>query len=176
MFGDTIDLAENKLLLLYLFREIKLPITKSFITEIVLQNNFINYFILQQYLAELISSSFITEIVENESSKLKISEKGLKVLDLFQNRISKDKKHTVDDYIKSNLTKIRNEISVTSDYTIESPSSYLVNLKVSENKITLLDLKISVPTNKQARDMCTKWKTNSSELYNNILSFLIKDN
>ena len=54
MFDDTLDLAENKLLLLYIFRELDVPVTRNLITEIILENNFLNYFILQPYLSELI--------------------------------------------------------------------------------------------------------------------------
>ena len=43
MFEDTLELAENKLLLLYIFDKIKIPITNNKITQIILENNFINY-------------------------------------------------------------------------------------------------------------------------------------
>jgi hypothetical protein len=59
MFKDMSELAENKLLLLYIFCEIGMPVSNSHITQIILENNLINYFSLQQYLSELIDSGFI---------------------------------------------------------------------------------------------------------------------
>ncbi|MHC1683568.1 MAG: DUF4364 family protein [Clostridiaceae bacterium] len=176
MFDDTIDLAENKLLLLYIFRALKMPVSRNLITEIVLENNFINYFILQQYLSELKTSFFIEDLYENENHRLKLTDNGVRALNFFENRISEDKKHTIDNYIANNMNNIKNEISIAADYTIENTNSYLVNLRAIENNITLLDLKLSVPTNKQARDLCAKWKENSSALYNKIISLLIEDN
>lgn len=176
MFDDTIDLAENKLLLLYIFRALKIPVTRNLVTEIVLENNFINYFILQQYLSELKNSQFIEDLYENENHRLHLTDAGIRVLNFFENRISEDKKAIIDNYIDNNINNIKNEISISADYTIESTNSYLVNLRAIENNITLLDLKLSVPTNKQARDLCAKWKENSSNIYNNIISFLIEDN
>ena len=85
MFDDTLDLAENKLLLLYIFRELDVPVTRNLITEIILENNFINYFILQPYLSELISSNFLLEFESEDVHKLKITDKGLTALELFEN-------------------------------------------------------------------------------------------
>lgn len=55
MYDSTLELAENKLLL-YIIKSIKYPISNTQLTDIVLENSFINYFMLQQYVSELISS------------------------------------------------------------------------------------------------------------------------
>ncbi|MCM0650635.1 DUF4364 family protein [Clostridium swellfunianum] len=173
MFGDTSELAENKLLLLYIFDKIKLPISNIQITQIILENNFINYFTLHQYISELVASKFLEYAGEESKHRLVITETGSKVLSMFGERLSKNKIETIDKYLKSNLEKIKKEVTVSADYTIENDNNYIVNLKAMENKIILIDLKVNVPTNKQARELCSKWKNNSAELYNNIMRQLI---
>ena len=59
MFENSAELAENKLLVLYVINNLKYPITNAQLTEIILENNFINYFTLQQYISELITSKFL---------------------------------------------------------------------------------------------------------------------
>ena len=59
MFENSSELAESKLLLLYILKNLKTPISNTQLTEIVLENNLINYFTLQQYISELDSSEFI---------------------------------------------------------------------------------------------------------------------
>ena len=44
MYENSIELAENKLLVLYVIKALKQPITNTQLTEIILENNFINYF------------------------------------------------------------------------------------------------------------------------------------
>ena len=44
MFDDTSNLAENKLILLYIFDKVKLPISNVQLSEIVLENDIIDYF------------------------------------------------------------------------------------------------------------------------------------
>ena len=40
----------------------------------------------------------------------------------------------------------------------------------------LIDIRINVHSNKQARDLCTKWKENYSEMYEKITGILIEAN
>ncbi|MBC2582475.1 DUF4364 family protein [Clostridium sp. DJ247] len=175
MFEDTLELAENKLLLLYIFNKINFPISNNQVTQIILENNFINYFTLQQYLSELVSSSFIRYTDESNTHRLVITDKGIKVLSLFQSRISASKIETIDNYLKSQIKNIRQEISVTADYTVENTNNFIVNLKTIENGSLLIDLKINVGSNQQAKDLCQRWKSNYSALYDKIIQLLISD-
>ena len=56
---SSLELAENKLLLLYILKTLRQPISNTQLTEIVLENSFINYFTLQQYVNELEEAQFI---------------------------------------------------------------------------------------------------------------------
>jgi len=175
MFEDALDLAENKLLLLYIFYEIKLPISNIQITQIILENNFINYFTLQQYITELIASNLLKPTEQKGKHRLVITQKGSNVLSLFKERISKSKLQLIDSYLKAHLENIKKELTVSADYTIENNNNYLVNLTASEDSFTLIDIKLSVTSNKQARNLCTKWRKNPSELYAKIINLLIDD-
>lgn len=173
--ADTLELAENKLLLLYIFCKLKFPISKNQITQIILENNFMNYFVLQQYISELVSSGFLQHIHNDGKHRIIITDKGKKVLSLFENRISQEKIDTANEYLNKHLENIKKEVTVTADYTIEHKNNFIVNLKAFENDSIIIDIKINVATNKQARELCTKWKNNSSKLYNEIINILIND-
>ena len=172
MFEDTLELAENKLLLLYILSKIKLPVSNTQITEIILENNLINYFTLQQYISELTSSNFIKYLNVGGSNRLGITERGFKVLELFKDRISGSKCELVDTYLQEHLEKIKKEVTVTADYTIEKADNFIVSLKAMENDVILIDLKLNVASNKQARELCVKWESNCAELYSAIISIL----
>lgn len=173
MFDDTLELAENKLILLHILNEIKLPMSNMQLTQIVLENNLINYFTLQQYISELISSNFLRYTDKGEKHRICITEKGRKVLILFKNRISENKISIINEYLRKQIANIKKEITITADYTIESDNVFLVNLKALENESILIDIKIPVPSNKQARDLCTKWKSDATNLYKDVINLLI---
>ena len=172
MFDNSLNLAEKKLLLLYIIDKIDLPISNIQLTEIVLENNFINYFTLQEYIEELISSNLMVKINQNDKDRLTISNKGKEVLSLFKNRLSEDDINKLNTYIDVKMNLIKKEATISADYTIENGNSYVVSLSASENTIPLMEIKVTVASNKQARELCTKWKSNPSDLYTKIIKIL----
>jgi predicted transcriptional regulator len=174
MYENSSELAENKLLMLYVLKSIKDPISNTQLTEIILENNFINYFTFQQYLSELEESRFVEYHEANDKKLLILTEKGDSVLSLFKSRISPSKISIIDEYIKEKISSIKKELTIHADYTLgNDDSSFIVDLKAIENQALLMELKLSVPTKNQATLICTKWKNNPSEIYNNVINILI---
>lgn len=175
MFENTAELAENKLLLLYILNTVKNPISNAQLTELILEDNLLNYFTLQQYLSELEESDFIKYVDINNKKLLKITKNGISVLSFFINRISETKKILLKEKINEKYDLFKKELTIQSDYTPLRDDNFLVDLKAFEGKDILIELKLSVPTKKQAVNLCSKWQANSSETYNNIINLLLKE-
>ncbi len=172
---SSLELAENKLLLLYILKTLKQPISNTQLTEIVLENSFINYFTLQQYIAELDESKFIEYAEVMDKKLLKLTDKGDNVLSFFKDRISPSKISLVNEYVKSHIDLIKKELTIHSDYTIGANDSFIVDIKALEDDCPLMELKLQVPTKKQATYLCNKWQENPSEIYNQIITLLFDD-
>lgn len=172
MYENSAELAENKLLVLYVIKSLRQPISKTQLTEIILENNFINYFTLQQYISELETSEFVEYVEKNNKKLITITNKGENVLSIFNDRISPIKRDIIDNYISKTIEAIKKELTIHSDYTIEKNNSFIVNLKALEDEMLLMDLKISVPTKKQATSLCSRWKENPSEIYTKLVQLL----
>ena len=175
MYENSAELAENKLLVLYVIKSLRQAISKTQLTEIILENNFINYFTLQQYISELETAKFVEYIEKNDKKLLTITTKGENVLSIFNDRISPIKRDIIDNYISKTIDNIKKELTIHSDYTIEKNNSFIVNLKALEDETLLIDLKISVPTKKQATSLCNRWKENPSDIYTKIVQVLFSD-
>lgn len=175
MYENSAELAENKLLVLYVIKSLKQAISKTQLTEIILENNFINYFTLQQYISELEISKFVEYIEKNDKKLITITADGENVLSIFNDRISPIKRDIIDNYISKTIDSIKKELTIHSDYTIEKNNSFIVDLKALEDETLLIDLKISVPTKKQATSLCNRWKENPSDIYTKIVQVLFSD-
>lgn len=175
MYENSAELAENKLLVLYVIKSLRQAISKTQLTEIILENNFINYFTLQQYISELETAKFVEYIEKNDKKLLTITTKGENVLSIFNDRISPIKRDIIDNYISKTIDNIKKELTIHSDYTIENNNSFIVDLKALEDETLLIDLKISVPTKKQATSLCNRWKENPSDIYTKIVQVLFSD-
>ncbi|TDT61076.1 DUF4364 family protein [Fonticella tunisiensis] len=171
MFKNTTELAENKLLLLYIFDKLNIPLSNSHITQIILENNLIDYFSLQQYLSELIESGFIKDTKEDKWHMLTITSRGKDVLEFFYNRIPESKKDTIDKYINSHISSIKKDIEVFSEYEPLGNSRFMVNLKLREGEDILIDLKLPASSNDEARHICGVWKKNYKDIYDKLMDF-----
>lgn len=172
---NTEELAQNKLLLLYIIDKSEKPLTNEEMTEFVLENNYMNYFLIQQYLSELISSNFIEYLTIEDKNVYKIMDKGKATLSYFEDRISK----VIKEEITSKFIKIReNEKKATQvlcEYFKKNNSQLMVNLKLVENEETLFSLYLNVPTDKEADKICHTWKNNTEYIYKNILNILVDE-
>ena len=176
MYENSAELAENKLLVLYVIKSLKQPISNTQLTEIILENNFINYFTLQQYISELEYSNFVKYIEKNEKKLISITDKGEKVLSFFTDRIAPIISDLINNYISATIENIKKELTIYSDYTIDNNDSYIVNLRAFEDESLLIDLKVSVPSKKQANSLCSIWKDDPSTIYTKIIQSLFDDN
>lgn len=175
MFEDALELAENKLLILYIFSKFDIPVSNNQITDIILENNLINYFTLQQNLTELISANFLKYINKENNHKISITQKGCNVLLMFIDRVSEEKLNIIDEYLKNKLNLLQKELSIISDYTTKDKDTLMVNLKAVKDDLIIIDIKVSVDSKEKAKKMCSKWQKNSSELYLEILDILNSD-
>lgn len=173
MFKGTSDLAENKLLLLYIFNSVNMPMSNSHITHIVLENNLINYFGLQQYISELVESGFLKDTMDNKKHMLSITERGRDSLDFFITRIPEKKKEIIDKYFETHIEYIKKDIGVVAEYDIEG-HNHVVRLALKNNDTSLIELKLPVDSNAQAQEISHIWKNNYNDIYDKIIKLFIK--
>ena len=173
MFDNKSKSALNKLIVLYILDRIEISITNAQITNIILENNIINYFSLQECIAELEKSDLIKLEESQGQLTFQISEAGQRAVSMFSDKIPKSNKTLINDYITKNKDKIKKESEIFADFSKSGENEYIVNLRVIENEIVLIDLKLNVVSAKQARLICDKWNNSSSKIYGQIMDSLI---
>ncbi|MDF2613219.1 MAG: hypothetical protein K0S71_1005 [Clostridia bacterium] len=174
MINNHEDFTINKLIILYLLSQVKIPLSLSQITQIILERGYTNYFSLQQYLNELQKSTFITATKQNNASFFEITDKGTETLDFFSSRIPDFTRKELDQFIEGNWRQLRSELDIHAEYTPNKSNEYIVNCKAIENNSPLIELNISVGSKKQAIELCNKWKSDAANLYSEILQLLSK--
>lgn len=173
MKDDSLELAENKLLLLYIINEIKLPLSNLQLTDIVLENDFIDYFNFQQYLLELNSSNLIRYFEGENKISLAITDKGKEVLAMFFGRLSPEKVEKINSYLEKHLESIRKEISLKAEYQFIKDRGYIAELAIYENEHPTLELKILVEDLATAEKICSNFKNSYDSMKDSIYNILI---
>jgi predicted transcriptional regulator len=168
------ELSLNKLIILFMLNNIKLPMTNTQLSDFILSKEYTNYFSLQQSLSELTDTDLVrTEEVQN-STRYFITDSGKKTLFYFENRVPDSIKEEIIEFLKKNKYKLRNEVEITAEYIPEINGEYTIHCLAKENDTVLIELKFNVISKEQALEMCANWKKNSHDIYSKILSELMK--
>lgn len=173
--GNTEELAQNKLLLLYIIKFSNKDFTNNEITEFVLERNYMNYFFIQQYLSELVNSNFIEKVNIDSKEVYKLLEKGDVALSYFEDRIPNSIKEELDNEFNRFKSENKKETQVVSDYYQKENNLFVVNLKLVENEDVLFSLYLDVASKEQADLVCERWKNDTEHIYKNIIKLLTED-
>lgn len=173
--GNTEELAQNKLLLLYIIKFSNRSFTNNELTEFVLERNYMNYFFIQQYLSELVVSNFIEKVNIDSREIYKLLEKGEMALSYFEDRIPNSIKEELDREFNRFKIESKRETQVISDYYQKENNLFVVNLKLVENEDVLFSLYLDVASKEQAELICEKWKKDTEHIYKNIIKLLTEE-
>ena len=172
--GSNREVVENKLILLYLIDRINVPVSNLQITKLILENKFMNYFLLQQYLNELYEGKFLEAESTGKKVLYKITQTGKQSLEYFSGLIPSGIKGRIDNSFSAIKKKIRNETLITADFMPESENEFIATCKVGEDNFALMEINVTVGTRNDARSICNNWKKHTQDIYAEIINVLTK--
>lgn len=176
MFNNNTEIeVRDKLTLLMLIHDIKVPLTNEELSEMVLNSGLINYISMQHYVTELCDLSMLETIPQEGKEHYLLTENGRVALDFFKVRIP--------THIQDKILKIVNdfnqllpiETQVKAKHIKISDNEYEVNLVISENSKHMMEVKINVMSEKHAELICNNWNESATHFYGDILGLLTQE-
>ena len=164
---------------MYLINMMDLPMSRSQITDFIIEKELMHSFTLWQNLTEMVERGFLDATYENahdeNTTRYTLTEDGSKNLDLLQNQIPRPARNLINRYVEQNRGKIKKGFEKTAHYFPNAETGeYDVKVGIIDNKTGAVLMEITVPvlTREQAKHIQTNWNANYSELYQRILSIL----
>lgn len=151
------------------------PLTGSQISQFILDKGYTNYFNLQIAQNELIEQDFIKPIAERNYSRFEITKQGKEAVEMFEFKISDAIKMDILNYLKEQKIELRNESAISTNY-YPSNNEYIAQCSIKERNHTLLEIKLTVPTQEQAIHICDSWKDKNEEIYQYLITQVWQDN
>lgn len=173
MLSEPITLY--KLMILYMLKQVNFPLTNAQFSSFFLDHDYTTYFTLQQAINELLEAGLIRVQTIRNSSRYEITREGEETLTFFGKKISSAIIEDIDDYLKENKFRMRDEVGIVADFYKSTAQDYVVHCEVREGKNTLIALNLSVPDKDQAEIMCSHWKDKSQEIYAFAMKTLMSD-
>lgn len=167
------DLAENKVLILYLLNKLPDGIKNDNLYKIVSSANNINYFYFQELLTDLIETNFVGSFTKDEDTVVKITSEGQNALSLTKSLLPGILKLKADNIFKEEVSNIAEESSIITEYIPKDENNYTVKCKIVENNETIFEVSTFAGSRDRAKQISDNWKNNANEIYPKIINLLI---
>ena len=162
-----------KLIVLYMLDKVDFPLTTSQISEFILDKGYTTYFRLQETLSELTDSELLKIETTHNRTLYRLTETGADTIHFFSNKISPEIRTEIDDFLKEKQYDLKEEVAVKSDYYLKTDHKFEVQCQIVENGSSLIDMRITVPTEKEAKAIVNNWNLKNQEIYASLLSQLL---
>lgn len=156
-----------------MLEKVDFPLTTSQISEFILDKGYTTYFKLQEALSEMVESGLLRVETTHNRTLYHLTENGAETIQFFKNKISTAIQNDIDEFLKEKKYDLKEEVAIKSDYYLNTNHEYEVRCQIVENGFSLIDLKITVPTEIEAETIASNWSRESQKIYSSLLSQLL---
>lgn len=168
------DTTVSKLILLYVFDQMEIPVTTETLNEMCCsQNNWLTYMTLTEILPELVDARFIVLCSNGSNEYYKITQEGRDCLNYFFMKVPSSTRKEISLFIKKNRQTFKRKQEYFKDYFKNKDGTYTVYLKIIDPTSTKLELKLNVSNRAEAITVFKKWNDSASEVYADLYKILI---
>ena len=168
------DTTISKLILLYVFDQMEIPITIETLNDMCCsQNDWLTYMTLTEVLPDLVRSNFVFRDNSSKTTYYKITSEGRDCLNYFFMKIPSSTRKEIGSYIKKNRQVYKRRQEYFRDYFKNIDGSYSVSLKILEPMGSKLELKLNVSNRDEAKKVFNKWNDSAGEVYAALYKILI---
>ena len=168
---DSKSIAEKKLMLLYILSYLDMGVSNVALTKVVLDGGYMGFFVMQQYLNELIREGHISDSNE-KGNKYLITEKGLAIVEEMVGLLPASRKKMIDRSIGAVKKHVKNTSAVIANYIPDDENRCIAKLRIEENGLCMLSVDIATGSKSDARKICKNWEENTHAVYLKIVDIL----
>ncbi len=168
-----------KLIVLYILRGCQLPLSRESLETAAIENapdtDVMDLMTIPRLLNSLEKEGFIAALTVVEMQMYFLTNRGMNVIDMFDNTLAKSVRKKLDDYISEHLDQYHRSSTTRSDFSMRSDGSYEAKLALVEGDKSIFDLKIILPSAESTQIASKKWEEANAELYLQVLRWLTSE-
>ncbi len=162
------------IMILYMLDKVEYPLTGTQITNFITEQDYTNYFVVQETISNLRDSELIIAESTHNNTRYRLSEEGRETLGFFSDKISPEIRSEIDGFLTENNFKLKKETSVYADYMKSSGPGWLARCQIKNLDEPVLDMTLTVKTAEQAKAVCENWRSANEEVYETLMDLLMK--
>lgn len=167
--------AVNKLILLFIFDQMEIPLQEKVLIDMTTENKWIGYMDCKDALCDLIKTSFVTNMAaRGNTPRYAITSDGRECLNHFYINIPSTLRDTIAENIKENRLVYRKNQDYFSDYYKNADGTYTVVLKIDTATFPLMELKLNIQSRHTAKWIFKNWRDKAAVIYEFIHETLVE--
>lgn len=166
-FNQTFDSKVQKLVILFVFEKMAIPLTEETVLDICTSDNkWLGYMECKQYLNELIDTNLLYNV--HKSALIGITQDGVSCLGMFYTHIPSSLREEIALYVGENRMRFKKKQSYFCDYFKNADGTYTVIMRINTESSTLMELKLVVTSRQHAKYLDKVWVEKASTIYTSI--------
>ena len=162
-----------KLIVLAMLHKVDFELTNSQISSFILEEQYTDYFTVQEILSDMTESGLIEAKTVRNSTMYSLTVSGEKTLEYFGKDISPAIMRDMEEYFRKNKLQMRNDNAILADYDRTTGNEFTARLQVKEKDEMLIEVALTVPLEQQAIALCDNWKKKSQQIYEYLMEQLL---
>ncbi len=163
-----------KLTILNMLDMVDFPLTNAQISQFFLEQEYTDYFRVQQVLSDLSDAGLIRAATTHQNTQYAITAAGRETLYFFRDKISDAIEHDTVAYLEKNRFELRSVNSVLADYYRTPNRDYAVRCQLRGREADVIDLTLTVKSREQAEAICGNWKKKNEDVYSYLMDMLLQ--
>jgi hypothetical protein len=171
------DEITAKILLLFVFEKMEIPLSENTLTEIITANpDWLSYMDYRIALAGIQESKLVVTKIVSGEMLYQLTEDGRKCLSLFFAKIPASIREQIISYTRENKLRMKHNQEYRFNYYKNKDGTYTAVLTIKDNvsPTELMDIKITVPTRMDALRASKQWKDKAPEVFETIWEMLVE--
>lgn len=159
------DLPVNKLILLYVLREVNAPVTSDQLTVLTIDRGWMLYFDMVQHLADMTEAGLMVSDTVAGQLRHTITPDGKTLLATLENRIPASIRQEIRQYVADNLSRLTGGGCIHAEVTAcDGAVQALLRLTGDEGE-EILRILLPAPDRDAAQAVCRQFVTSGPQLY-----------
>ena len=168
-----------KLTILNMLDKVDFPLTNTQISDFFLEQEYTDYFRVQQVLNDLADSGLIRTESTHSNTQYYITAAGRETLGFFRDKLTDAIEHDTIAYFEKNKMALRTVNSIIADYYKTPNQDYAVRCQFRVHDTNLIEL--AHPTEvvpsyawNAAEAICNNWKKQNEDVYAYLMDILMQ--
>lgn len=155
----------NKIVVLYMLKRVSFPMSLAELWTFFNEQGEVPEEEFRTTIVSLKDANLLNSEEMNGVIRYELTKGGEEALHHFGDRIPEEIVAQIESYVTANKFRLRNETGASTEYYKTESGEYEVHLKVREQKITLFEMKLAVPTEEQAKVLASHLTDNAQAIY-----------